>query len=124
MTNKRPNGHGEGGRTMRPGETNSKSDLISQVVSIDVERSGDWMPVEDLRTAAQEAVAEGANVTLNLHKVDHLDASALQVLLALDIEQKKQGRNLQLTNASPQLRQWFEFAGVADLFSIGERRGE
>lgn len=124
MTNKRPNGHGEGGRTMRPGETNSQSDLLTQVVSIDVERSGDWMPVEDLRTAAQEAVTEGANVALNLDKVDHLDASALQVLLALDIEQKKQGRNLQLTNASPQLRQWFEFAGVADLFSIGERRGE
>jgi anti-anti-sigma factor len=109
---------------MRPGETNFQSDLLSQVISIDVERSGDWMPVEDLRTAAQEAVTEGANVALNLDKVDHLDASALQILLALDIAQKKQGRNLQLTNASPQLRQWFEFAGVADHFSIMKRRGE
>jgi anti-anti-sigma regulatory factor len=46
----------------------------------------------------------------------------LQILLALDAEQKKRGRNLRLAKASPHLRQWFEFAGVADHFSIAERK--
>lgn len=80
------------------------------------------MPAEDLRVAAQAALARGADVTVNLYKVDHLDASALQILLALETEQKRRGQNLQLANASEHLRQWFGFAGVADRFSIAERK--
>lgn len=87
-----------------------------------VERSGDWMPAEELRDAALTAVGQGKDVTLDLDRVDHLDASALQILLALDAEQKKRGRNLQLAKASPHLRQWFEFAGVAEFFSMAERK--
>jgi anti-anti-sigma regulatory factor len=60
-------------------------------------------------------------VTLNLDKVDHLDASVLQILLALDVEHKKQGRQLHLENASPDLLQWFEFAGAVEQFSLTER---
>jgi hypothetical protein len=47
-----------------------------------------------------------------------LDAGALQVLLALDAEQRKRQRNLQLTNASSHLRQWFQFAGAVDLILV------
>lgn len=80
------------------------------------------MPSEEFLAAARAAAAEGADVTIDLHEVHHLDASALQVLLALDTEQKKQGRSLQLMDVSPQLRQWMEFAGVSDHFPVVERR--
>jgi anti-anti-sigma regulatory factor len=83
---------------------------------IEVERSGDWMPVEDLREAALAASGAGNDVTVNLDRIDHLDASSLQILLALDVEQKKRGTTLQLANPSPHLRQWFEFAGAAEHF--------
>ena len=80
------------------------------------------MPGEDLQKAALDALLAGVDVALNLDGIDHLDASALQILLALDAEQKKRERNLQLTNASPRLRQWFEFAGVVDRFSMTGRK--
>jgi len=74
------------------------------------------MPAEELREAALAALSRGKDVILNLDRVDHLDSSALQILLALQAEQRKQGRNLQLAKASPRLRKWFEFAGVDDRF--------
>ena len=76
------------------------------------------MPPEDLHEAALAALAAGGDIALNLHGVDHLDAGALQVLLALDAEQRKRQRNLQLTNASSHLRQWFQFAGAVDLILV------
>jgi len=84
----------------------------------EVERSGDWMPVEELREAALKVLGEGKDVTLNLKSLDHLDASALQILLALEIEQKKQGRQLHLTNVSAHLRQWFDYSGAVDQFVL------
>lgn len=80
------------------------------------------MPPEDLRAAALAALSASGDVALNLQGIDHLDASALQILLALDTEQKKRGQNLHLASVSLQLRQWFDFAGVADHFSITERK--
>jgi len=63
----------------------------------------------------------GGDVAVNLDRVDHLDASALQILLALDLEQKRRGQNLRLDHASPDLQKWFQFAGVADQFFMTER---
>ena len=92
---------------------------------IGVERSGDWMPAEELRDAALQALAAGHDVTLNLDRIDHLDASASQILLALGTEQQKRGRSLELINASPHLRQWFEFAGASEhLFRTARSRSE
>jgi ABC-type transporter Mla MlaB component len=85
-------------------------------VSIEVERSGEWMPAEELRDAAVELLSEGKDIAVNLDRIDHLDASALQILLALEAEQNKQGRKLELVKASPHLRSWFEFAGADDHF--------
>ena len=84
--------------------------------SINVERAGEWMPVEELLKAAWTAAEANQNVSLNLDKIDHLDASALQVLLALDAEQRKRGRAVELAHVSPSLRQWFEYAGAAEQF--------
>lgn len=78
------------------------------------------MPVEELRESSLAALKEGGDVAINLAGVDHLDASALQILLALDSEQKRRGQKLELTNASPNLRQWFDYAGAAEqLFHSG-----
>jgi anti-anti-sigma factor len=93
-----------------------QTEHILEPIYIEAERSGDWMPAEELRTAALAASGESKDVIVNLGKVDHLDASALQILLALDAKQKRQGHHLQLANASAHLRQWFEYAGVAECF--------
>lgn len=66
----------------------------------------------------------GHEVTVNLGKVDHLDASALQILLALDAEQQRQGRHLKLANASPHLRQWFEYAGATEHLSMTDSKND
>jgi anti-anti-sigma factor len=84
--------------------------------SINVERSGGWMPIEELREAALAALGEGCNLTLNLANLDHLDTSALQVLLAFQREQNKSGHSLELENVRPALRDWFGYAGAAKLF--------
>ena len=84
--------------------------------TMDAGRSGDWMSTDELRAAALAAVEAGGGVTLRLDGIDHLDASALQILLALDAEQKKRGVQLEITGASPHLRQWFAYAGAAEQF--------
>jgi len=89
-------------------------------IIIDVDCSGEWMPPEDLRDASLSALAARSEVTVNLNGIDHLDASSLQILLALAAAQEGQGRPLQLENSSPQLRQWFAYAGAADKFPASE----
>jgi anti-anti-sigma regulatory factor len=82
------------------------------------------MPAEDLRVAALAAIEAGSDVAVNLAGVNHLDGSALQILLALDAEQKRRGQSLQLTNVSPHLRNWFELGGAADRFFASGRDGD
>ena len=83
---------------------------------VNADRAGDWMVADELRAAALSAVEAGSDVTFQLSGIDHLDASALQILLALNAEQKRRGRQLELTGASPHLRQWFVYAGAAEEF--------
>jgi anti-anti-sigma regulatory factor len=80
------------------------------------------MPVEELREAALAALRDDCDLTLNLANLDHLDASALQILLALDREQKRNGRRLELDNLLPALREWFGYAGAAELFLCGSSK--
>jgi len=74
------------------------------------------MPVDDMMKTALSVIEQENELTLNLNNIDHLDASALQVILALDVEQKNRGRHLDLINASHNLRQWFEYSGTAAHF--------
>lgn len=121
MTSERPKGlHKSGKGPARAVKPQTRSNLGH--IALDVERSGDWMPVEDLREAVLGALGTVGDLTLNLDRINHLDASALQILLALDTEQRKRGQNLHLVNASLLLRQWFDFAGAADHFSMTERK--
>lgn len=122
MKSERQNPHAVSVRAKKARVSKSQAEPVRSPASIDAERSGGWMPSEDLREAALAALSTSGDVALNLQGIDYLDASALQILLALDTEQKKLGQNLHLANASPHLRQWFDFAGVADHFSITERK--
>jgi ABC-type transporter Mla MlaB component len=72
------------------------------------------MPAEELRAAALEALSQDRDVELNLGEVDHLDASALQILLALDREQKQRGHRLEVEQVSAHMREWFAYAGAAE----------
>jgi len=92
-------------------------ELDKERVSIDIARSRDWMPAEELRETALTAIEANQDITLNLEGLEYLDASSLQILLAFDKEQKKRGRHLNLANISPNLRQWFEYSGAAEFLS-------
>ncbi|MGD0126287.1 MAG: STAS domain-containing protein [Terriglobia bacterium] len=122
MTNESPDEGKQNAKAGRAHRATPRTQRNEKQSSIRVERSGDWMPVEELWQAARAAVEAGHDVTLDLGRIEHLDASALQVLLALDAEQKKLGRRLELINVSPPLRQWFLYAGAVEhFFEDGDR---
>lgn len=78
---------------------------------VNVTRGGDWLPSEEFRTIALSAAGAETDLAVDLQAVDHLDASALQILLALAAERKKRGKGLRLANTSAALSRWFEYAG-------------
>jgi anti-anti-sigma regulatory factor len=90
--------------------TGNASQTVTETV-INVTRDGEWLPADEFRAIALSAAAADANLTVNVQGVDHLDASALQILLALAAERKKRGKGLGLANASIPLSRWFEYAG-------------
>jgi anti-anti-sigma factor len=74
-------------------------------------RDGEWLLPEEFRALALSAANADGNLIVNLEGVDHLDTSALQILLALAVERKRRGRGLGLENVSTPLSRWFEYAG-------------
>ena len=125
MAANRPNGPGGSGKTKRTRALELRTEQGPETTCIEIEHLGDWLPADEFQSKALDALKADRDVTVNLGNLDHLDASALQILLALEVEQKKQGRRLRFANASPQLQQWFEFAGAADHFSmIGQKSDE
>jgi anti-anti-sigma regulatory factor len=91
-------------------EKTSPIETVTEAV-IFVTREGEWLPPEELRAITLSAVDTDGSLTVNLEGVEHLDASALQMLLALAAERKKRGKGLRLANASLALSRWFEYAG-------------
>jgi anti-anti-sigma factor len=81
-------------------------------ISMNFISSGEWLPADDLRAKAIEAAHAQVDIHLDLADVDHLDAAALQILLALDKDRQGKGLRLHLINASRSLQQWFEYAGM------------
>jgi anti-anti-sigma factor len=91
----------------------AKSSPVATVTEtvILVTREGEWLPPEELLAIARSASETEGNLIVDLEGVDHLDASALQILLALAAERKKRGKGLRLAKASVALSRWFEYAG-------------
>jgi ABC-type transporter Mla MlaB component len=63
-------------------------------------------------------------VTLNLANLTYLDAGALQIMLALDREQKNSEKHLSLVNASQDLLRWLDYSGATGVFSIVRREAD
>ncbi len=92
-------------------------------------RSGEWMEASALRLEAIELLAgnpgaPASDLVLDLDGLDYLDASALQVLLAIGAEQRRRGGTLQLEHVSPRLQQWFDYAGAAEPLGLAADRKE
>lgn len=106
-------------------ETEPQTKKTPSHAAIEVQESGEWIAAAELKERSLEALKESKDLIFNLGNISHLDASALQILLAVDIEQKKQGRQLHLANVSADLRQWFQHAGSIERFSmIGQMTNE
>jgi anti-anti-sigma regulatory factor len=113
---------GVNGKVKRARAAKPKAEPDCEPLLISVERSGDWMPAEELLATAQTALDEDKDVSFNLDRIDHLDASALQIMLALEAEQKKRNRHLLIVNASPNLQHWFEYSGATGHFFMTESK--
>ena len=118
MATKRSKGNGQWVQDKR--SLGAKRQDVEYVV-IDVERCGEWMPSEELRDIAMTALAASTDIRVNVERIDHLDASAMQILLAIEAKQKNSGQLLELVNSSPKLREWFEISGAADHFFVDDR---
>jgi anti-anti-sigma factor len=82
---------------------------------------GDCSSAEEFRAEALLAAADG-DITLDLDTLDFLDASTLQVLLAVSAGQTNRGRQLQYANTSPAMLQWLEWTGAAPHLGTLEKR--
>lgn len=88
-----------------------------------------WREPAEIAEAAGELLngAAGRVLAVDLSGLEHLDASALQVLLAIEAAQRQRGGGLEFTHVSDNLRKWFDYAGAAGLLSAGgaaAREGE
>ena len=86
MKTKRPKGTS---RKVQTAKISAASSPDARRAVIEVERSGDWMPADELRAAALVVLAAGDDSALNLDGIDHLDASAMQILLARGTEKSR-----------------------------------
>ena len=97
-------------------------------VMIRVGQSGNWMDAQELRaqflgymehnavlTAEQCALSGDAGIVVDMRDLNHLDGSALQVLIAADRALRNRGEQLRLQNCSESLQRWFAYAGAPEL---------
>jgi hypothetical protein len=87
------------------------------VVRLRPERSGQWMEASALRQWAMEQLNGSEpprELVIDLEGLEHLDASALQVLMALRAEQTRRDGILRFEHASASLQPWFAWAGAAE----------
>ena len=87
-------------------------------VSIHPVRDGEWSPRDEFYAQVLGLATAGVDIVVDLYGVDYLDASSLQMLLALSVAQTSQSRGLLLSHASPGLLCWFEYAGAAKQFTF------
>jgi len=82
-----------------------------------IELSGtiDVFLARDLLNAAKGAAGATGDVTVDCAKLDRLDTSALQVLLALEQTLRAQGRSTDVRGANDAVRAFFGFSGAARL---------
>jgi len=76
----------------------------------------------DLYATARQLAAMGKDVNVTCALTEGLDASAVQILLALQAELRTKGKRLVMTDVSPPVEQWIGYGGMVNiLLSQGER---
>lgn len=89
---------------------------VDKAVRISVtDSSGDWIPPDLLQDSALAAWRMGMDVTVSLESVEYLDATALQILIALATALERDLHKLELVNLSTALVRWFCLAGATSL---------
>lgn len=76
----------------------------------------DLFKVDELYQAAHALLERGEDLCLEWEKVEHLDTSALQILLTLRRGLNEKGKRMQLSALSPQLEKYLASAGFAGAF--------
>jgi len=117
-----------GGRAKRVKQSGESSQAepaaAAASTTLHAARSGQWVEAEAMRRWAMEQLGSPAGPTrelvVDLGGLEHLDASALEVLLAIRAEQRVRNGVLRLVHASHGLRRWFEYAGAAGLLGCGD----
>ncbi len=85
-------------------------------ISIHPIRDGEWLPREEFYAQVLGLTTKGVDIVVDLFGVEYLDASSLQMLLALNVSQKSKSHALSITRASPGLMCWFGYAGAVQEF--------
>jgi anti-anti-sigma factor len=116
-----------GGRARRVKQNGDKSQAkpaAAAAMTLHAARSGQWMEAEAMRRWALEQLERPPEATreivVDLSGIEHLDASALQILLAIAAGQRGRDGALRLAHGSAGLRRWFEFAGAQELLGSGD----
>ncbi len=95
-------------------------DATDKVVQLTVtDSSGDWVAPDLLQDAALAALRKQMDVRVSLEAVEHLDASALQILMALGASLERDAHKLELIEPPPALERWFQLAGATALLHPG-----
>jgi anti-anti-sigma regulatory factor len=90
-------------------------------VLLDLRGTIDVFVAADLYTTAKQLVALGKDVTISCTRTEGLDASAVQILLALQTELHIQGKRLTVTDVPPAIKKWITHGGLAHVvLSEGE----
>jgi anti-anti-sigma factor len=117
-------GQGRAKRPRQKKDNHQTEPAAASSTTLHAARSGQWMEAESMRRWAIEQLQQPPEATrelvIDLTGIGHLDASALQVLLAMGAEQRKREGVLRLAHASEGLRRWFGYAGAEGLLDQGD----
>lgn len=67
---------------------------------------------EQARAELEAAWLEGGALLIDLDELTFMDSTGLRVLIEVVAQARLEGRDLQITRGSPQIRRLFEIAGV------------
>lgn len=91
----------------------TSSPVLDAPIRVKAADAGEWLPAETLKAEFVRAVVDGKSITVDLDSLTHLDAGALQVLLAAELELKRSSKSLTLENVSDDLKAWLGYAGAS-----------
>ncbi|MEM7561684.1 MAG: STAS domain-containing protein [Pseudomonadota bacterium] len=87
-------------------------------VTISVAGKFDFQLYDEFRASYADTAGSGVNYVVDLSETDYLDSSALGMLLLLREHAGGESSNIEITEASPEVRKILDVANFGKLFSI------